>query len=324
MRNKILSLLVLSFLVCASLFADTILLKSGKTVEGKIIEKTSGSVKLEIEGIPLTYYISDIDSINGQKIAQNSGSSNPTAISSTPRENPSIPEQRKVAATGITTTNNQTPSAGETDLFKEKEVKNEQSEANPENKSYLDYSDSRKLSLNKMAPGQAGIAAGFLAGIFLFMAIFIIVTYIYSAICLSFIAKKTNSGPSFLAWIPFAHHFLRFKIANTSYLWIFIPIGVFIIGLISGMSSAIMGALSGASKFPAAAVNPLTIIINFFLSAVYAAFSGFVWYKIALARNKPSWIGALMAISILNGLPIISFLSIVGCLVIMGYLAFAE
>ncbi len=58
------------FLVWASisfsLFAETIILKSGKTVEGKIIEKAKGKIKVDIGGIPITYYTEDIDSINGQ------------------------------------------------------------------------------------------------------------------------------------------------------------------------------------------------------------------------------------------------------------------
>ncbi|MDD4183552.1 MAG: DUF6263 family protein [Candidatus Omnitrophica bacterium] len=50
-------------------FAETVVLKSGKTIEGKIIEKTDKSIKVDIEGISLTYYLDNIESIDGKKIA---------------------------------------------------------------------------------------------------------------------------------------------------------------------------------------------------------------------------------------------------------------
>jgi tetratricopeptide (TPR) repeat protein len=59
--------LIFSF-VSSSIFAETIVLKSGKTIEAKIIEKTDDSVKADIDGIPITYYLSEIDSIDGEKL----------------------------------------------------------------------------------------------------------------------------------------------------------------------------------------------------------------------------------------------------------------
>jgi len=49
------------------LFAETIILKSGKEIEGKIIEKTDKYIKLDFKGILLTYYVEDIESIDGIK-----------------------------------------------------------------------------------------------------------------------------------------------------------------------------------------------------------------------------------------------------------------
>jgi hypothetical protein len=84
-----------------------------------------------------------------------------------------------------------------------------------------------------------------------------------------------------------------------------------------------MGAMGGMGK-TVTMMNPVMMLVNLFFAAVYAAFSAFLWYKIALARNKKGWIGALMGISVLNSVPFISFISIAGCGVIMGYLAFSE
>jgi len=49
-------------------FSATIQLKSGKTVEGKTIEKTDEYIKIEYYGIPLTYYFDEIESIDGIKL----------------------------------------------------------------------------------------------------------------------------------------------------------------------------------------------------------------------------------------------------------------
>jgi len=58
------------FCLClnSSLFAETIVLKSGKTVEAKIIEKNNDSIKVDLYGTSLTYYLEDIESIDGKSI----------------------------------------------------------------------------------------------------------------------------------------------------------------------------------------------------------------------------------------------------------------
>ena len=59
-------MLLLAFsLVC---FAETIVLKSGKTIEGKLIEKTDEYIKIDFQGVPLTYFFDEIESIDGKKL----------------------------------------------------------------------------------------------------------------------------------------------------------------------------------------------------------------------------------------------------------------
>lgn len=123
---------------------------------------------------------------------------------------------------------------------------------------------------------QAALA-GLVFGFFI-ITILCILFYIYSALCLQFIAKKTNREPTWLAWIPIANLFLMCKIASIAYWWLLLLLLAFI---------PIIGFL---------------VTIGFF---------GFLWYKIALTRNKPGWLGALSIIPIAN-------------LVIMGYLAFSD
>ncbi|MCF7873994.1 MAG: tetratricopeptide repeat protein [Candidatus Omnitrophica bacterium] len=61
--KKIITLILFSLLVLPS-FAENIQLKSGKTIEGKIIEKTNSYIKVDTSlEIPITYYFDDIETI---------------------------------------------------------------------------------------------------------------------------------------------------------------------------------------------------------------------------------------------------------------------
>lgn len=64
----VIMIIILVLFLSSSIFAETIVLKSGKTIEGKIVEKTDKYIKVDFEGVPLTYFIEDIESINGEKI----------------------------------------------------------------------------------------------------------------------------------------------------------------------------------------------------------------------------------------------------------------
>ena len=48
--------------------AETIVLKSGKTVQGKLIEITDKYMKIDFQGVPLTYFFDEIESVDGNKI----------------------------------------------------------------------------------------------------------------------------------------------------------------------------------------------------------------------------------------------------------------
>ena len=51
-------------------YAETVILKSGKTVEGKLIEKTNMYIKIDLQGVPVTYFLDEIESIDGKKEAR--------------------------------------------------------------------------------------------------------------------------------------------------------------------------------------------------------------------------------------------------------------
>jgi len=70
MRNNrvVFFILVMSLFLPAIIFAETILLKTGESVEGKLLEKNDKFVKIDFQGVELTYFINEIDSIDGKQV----------------------------------------------------------------------------------------------------------------------------------------------------------------------------------------------------------------------------------------------------------------
>ena len=108
-----------------------------------------------------------------------------------------------------------------------------------------------------------------LFGIMLFVfVIFLILFYVYTALVLMSIAKKTKQEKSWLAWIPIANLYLMTKIASA-------PWWITIILLVS-------------------------IFIPFIGIIIVLGISVWLWWKIAEVRGKPGWWGLLMLIPIVN------------------------
>lgn len=91
------------------------------------------------------------------------------------------------------------------------------------------------------------------------MVIFV-VTYIYFALCLYFIAKKTQTRHAWLAWIPVADIFLMCSAGRIRFWWLLLLL-----------------------------VPPVNIFMVFF-----------VWYKVIKARGKPWWLLILSVVPIVN------------------------
>lgn len=108
-------------------------------------------------------------------------------------------------------------------------------------------------SYQQMEPAAAA-AIGIIY--FIIMAI----GYIYVAICLTKIAKKTNTENGWFAWIPILNVFLMLMIAKKP-LWWFILMLIPFVNLIIGI---------------------------------------IVWMAIAEARGKPNWIGILTIVPFVN------------------------
>lgn len=66
--KKVIGLFLISLSFLSFVFAETIVLKSGKKVEGKKIEQTDDYIRIDFYGVPLTYYFDEIESIDGVTI----------------------------------------------------------------------------------------------------------------------------------------------------------------------------------------------------------------------------------------------------------------
>jgi len=79
MKNKYILLTTLTVMLGATnIFAETIVLKTGKTIQAKILERNDDKIKVEVNGIPITYYADQIQSI-GETAKPQSTAKNPGA-----------------------------------------------------------------------------------------------------------------------------------------------------------------------------------------------------------------------------------------------------
>lgn len=66
--RAVLLILLAIFTLSGESFAEVIILKSGKKIEGKIIERKPGYIKVDFYGTPLTYYKDQIERIEGDSV----------------------------------------------------------------------------------------------------------------------------------------------------------------------------------------------------------------------------------------------------------------
>ncbi len=126
------------------------------------------------------------------------------------------------------------------------------------------------INTTMLSSGDAALAGGILALVGAFLVLFLLISlvfYIYTAIALMTIAKKTNTPNGWLGFIPIANFYLMLKIAKLP-LW-----------LMFGL---------------------LLIFIPFIGSLVLLVLMIYVWWKIAEARNYPGWISLLLLLPIVN------------------------
>jgi len=102
--------------------------------------------------------------------------------------------------------------------------------------------------------------------VWIFALVFIAI-YVYSALALMFIAKRTNTKYPWLAWIPVANIYLMTQIGGLSG-WFTLLIFASIIPWVGGV--------------------------------LILAVTTWFWWKISQARGKPGWWALIMIIPIVN------------------------
>jgi hypothetical protein len=95
--KRIISIVAFLFLSVSLCFADSIYLKSGRVVEGTIVERTAEQIKINANGMSLTYYADEVDRIEGSsQPSQEDGASTPATITSSEQETSDLAGQGPV------------------------------------------------------------------------------------------------------------------------------------------------------------------------------------------------------------------------------------
>jgi len=253
--------------LAVNLYADTITFKSGKKIEGTVKTITNNTITVDLYGVTeMTYDLSDIQDINGK------------AVGLKPEENTeAVPETSAPPVQAVETA--PTPS---NEIFRGvKAPAMESAESVPtttEPKEEIPEFDFGKTSKTPSPEETKTILAGLMAFLGILIVLCLII-YIYSAVCLQIIAKKTGTQYGWMAWVPIANIFLMCNIGRVSLKWL-IPLLLIFVPFIS-----ILGSL-------------------------YSAFlSVFLWYNIAIARGKQGWIGILIIIPVLGAFIVPGYLA---------------
>lgn len=94
--------------------------------------------------------------------------------------------------------------------------------------------------------------------------VFVLAIYVYMAICLQAIAKKTNTPNGWFAWIPLLNVVLMLQVAGKPVWWIIL----LLIPLVNIVAAIVIGIVS--------------------------------WMAIAEKCGKPSWWGLMVVIPVMN------------------------
>ena len=105
-------------------------------------------------------------------------------------------------------------------------------------------------------------------GMILFIFIFVVIYYLYFAFCLFKIAKKTNTGNAWFAWLPILDFLLMIRIAKKPDWWIvllFLPIINILTGILLWMGiSKALGKSQWLGIFMI--ITPINLIIPAYLA----------------------------------------------------------
>jgi len=247
--KKILIVCAAALLLAVNAWADTVTFKSGKKVEGTIKSITNDSVTVDLYGVTeMTYDLADIQDINGQAVETLKPTSAAEAAAEAPSPEPVAPVTENI------------PAAPADQISVPVEKVEEMPAPVTGEMPKINLSDKQ--------------AKTFLAALGMFFAILLfvfVIFYIYYAICLQTIAKKTGTENGWMAWIPIANLFLMCNIGKVRYIWLLLLLAAFI-----PVAGKLLGPLCNLALF------------------------GYLWYMVAIARGKQGWIGAITVIPVVG------------------------
>jgi hypothetical protein len=255
-----------------SLWAQIVTLKSGKILEGKILEQTDDYIKIDVDiGIPLTYFYDQIESIrfdDGSVFIPEHAS---PRVETVPQAISPITSQRgyqsdATSLKGISSYPESFNSIAHTQLgIDERESLDKSSRF-----SFSNMAVTPKMSRGFRPDMNLGINASALGFTFFgFYFILIALIYAFFAYCLQRIAVKSGIQNAWLAWLPIVNLYLMCKIAGRPGWWmlfLFIPFVSLVFWVIINI-----GIAQARAKSPWFGLLLFVPIINLFAFA-YLAF----------------------------------------------------
>jgi hypothetical protein len=120
--------------------------------------------------------------------------------------------------------------------------------------------------------------------------------YIYFSLCLYMVANRLHDDNSARAWLPGLNIYLMFDIAALKPAWIWVS----------------YAACCGLLVFPGLAFTGIPGLLTVIFAWLYTiALTTFAWMRIAANMGKPTWLGLLTVVPVVN-------------LFVLGYFAFSD
>ncbi|MFC1594182.1 DUF5684 domain-containing protein [Candidatus Omnitrophota bacterium] len=232
--KKLILILFVVFLAISSAYAQsTVYLKSGRVVEGEVVDQTDKYIKLAFSGVELTFWLDEVERIqfaDGSEIFPAAQMPPTEEIEELIETTPFIEEQPVIEAPSSAT-----PFAPAAPAPFEEVPTYETGVANIPG--FTTGSGADMLSEEEMIKAAQTAMAFFAVG-----GVLAFISYLFMAFCLQVIARKTQTANGWFAWIPIANLILMCDIAGKPRWWaalfllVFIPfIGSIAVAVVSVM-----------------------------------------------------------------------------------------
>ncbi len=274
---RVLWMAILFFCMVNVCQADELLLRSGRTLEGKIVEKTDKYVKFdEGVGIVLTYYDDEIDSINGNPVIRHKKRvihKRHVEPLVTPPETPTLPVPAISPVTDVAPTH---PAQDPPSMVTGASTINSQPNSEVSTPVIVPTAVVPTPAFPKQINARTGPSfnAAVLSKVMGVVFLFIVFLYVLHYCIPTFmIAKNLNVENPWMAWVPLVNIYLTCKIAGRPGWWLLlslIPLVGIVIFVILWMDIA--------DKCHKPRWSGILVIVPF-ISLI------FIWY---LALSKPT------------------------------------